>query len=93
MFPAGKYWTSGRPEDSPLQGSQDVPYLTVQGRPDLTSWGRPEMTSRGRPNMTFKDVPGRLIRDVPRTFSGRPLEDVQNNQTWMSQLFLNFLSD
>ena len=25
-----------------------------------------------------KDVPGRLIRDIPRTFSGRPLEDLQS---------------
>ena len=38
-----------------------------------------------------RDVPGRLIRDVPRTFSGRPLEDLQSTQTWMSQHFLTFL--
>ena len=33
-----------------------------------------------------RDVPGRLIRDVPRTFSGRPLEDLQSSQTWMSKI-------
>ena len=37
-----------------------------------------------------RDVPGRLIRDVPRTFSGRPLEDLQSTQTWMSKFFFNF---
>ena len=36
----------------------------------------------------LRDVPGSLIRDVPRTFSGLPLEDLQNTQTWMSQNLL-----
>ena len=36
------------------------------------------------------DVPWRLIRDVPRTFSGRPLEDLESTQTWMSKIFFNF---
>ena len=36
------------------------------------------------------DVTGRLIRDIPRTFSGRPLEDLQSTQIWMSQNFFNF---
>ena len=36
------------------------------------------------------DAPGRLIRNVPRTFSGRPLEDLQSTRTWMSQIFFNF---
>ena len=35
-----------------------------------------------------RDVPGRLIRYIPRTFSGRPLENLQIAQTWMSQNFL-----
>ena len=34
-----------------------------------------------------RDVPERLIRDIPRTFSGRPLEDLESTQTWMSNFF------
>ena len=37
-----------------------------------------------------RDVPRRLIWDVPRMFSGRPLEDLESTQTWMSQIFLDF---
>ena len=70
------------------------------------SRGRPDLTSRGRPNRRpddvlkwrpgniliwrSRDVSGRLIREVTRTLLGRPLEDLQNSQTWMSQLCFNF---
>ena len=38
-----------------------------------------------------RDVPGRLIVwDICRTFSGRPLEDLQSIQTWMSADSFNF---
>ena len=40
-----------------------------------------------------RDVPGRLIWDVSRTIPGRPLEDLQSTQTWMSNFFLTFLSE
>ena len=60
-------------------------------RPNLTSWGRPNMTSKGRPNLTFKGRPWELDLGNPRTFSGSPLEDLQNTQIWMSQKnFFNF---
>ena len=38
-----------------------------------------------------RDVPGKLIRNVPRTFSGRPVEDLESTQTWMSKLFIQNL--
>ena len=62
----------------PLKILFDRPDLTSRGRPNQTSWGHPEMTSRGRLNLMFK---------------GRPLEDLESTQTWMSKLFLNFLSE
>ena len=51
------------------------------------------MTSRGCLNLTSRDVPGTLIWDVPRTLSGRPLEDLESTQTWMSNFFITFLSE
>ena len=82
------------PKD-PIWLSRGRPDLTSQGRPNLRSWGRPEMTSRGHLNLTFKGrwfgiSPGRLIRDLPSSFSGRPLEELQCIQTWMSKVFFNF---
>ena len=101
--PAGKYWSPGRPEDVPLQRSQDVPkryYLTVPGRSqsDVPIW-RPGDVPIWPPSDVLKwlsgdvliqrsrDVPERLFRDVRRTFSGRPLKDLQSAQTWMSPHF------
>ena len=52
--------------------------LRSQGRPDLTSSGRLEMTSRGRPNLTFKGRPWKVNSGRLRTFSGRPLDDLEN---------------
>ena len=37
-----------------------------------------------------RDDPGSLIRDIPRTFSARPLEDLESTKTWMSKIFFNF---
>ena len=55
---------------------------------DVPIW-RPRKVLKWHPGdaliWRLRDVPGSLIRDFPRTFSGRPLEDLQNNQTWMSQ--------
>ena len=60
---------------------------------DVPIW-RPGNVLKWRPGDVLiwcsRDVPGRLIRDVPRTFSGRPLEDLESTQTWMSKIFLNF---
>ena len=98
--PSGKYWCPGRLEDVPLQRPQDIPqrsYLTVPGMSlsDVpgTSWSNVLGTfwndvQGGVLIWSSRDVPGRLIRDVPRTFSGRPLEDLQSTQTWMFQHFL-----
>ena len=70
---------------------------TSRGRPPPTSPGRPLKILFDRPGDVLiwrsRDVPGRLIRDVPRTFSGRPLEDLESTQTWMSNFFLTFLSE
>ena len=53
--------------------------------------GRPGEFLKWRPGVVLirrsRDIPGRLIRDVPRTFSGRPLEDIESTQTWMSNFF------
>ena len=60
-----------RPGDVPIWHPGDV----LKWRPrDVLVW-------------RSRDVPGRLMRDVPRTFSGRPLQDLQSTQTWMSQHF------
>ena len=41
-----------------------------------------------------RDVQGSLIRNIPRTFSGRPLKDLQSTQTWIYQKkILTFLSE
>ena len=69
------------------------PIWPSQGRLDLTSWGRPEMTSRGRLNLTFKGRPWEVDSGRPRTFTGRPLEDLESTQTWMSNFFKTFLSE
>ena len=63
-----------------------------------TSRGRLPPTSPGRPLKILFDRPKDVLiwrsRDVPRTFSGRPLEDLQGTQTWMSpNFFLTFVSE
>ena len=72
---------------------------TSRGRPPPTSPGRPLKILFDRPGdvpiwrprdvliWPSRDVPGRLIRDVPRTFSGRPLEELESTQTWMTKFF------
>ena len=65
-----------RPGDVPTRRSGDV----LKWRPGVV------LIRRSR------DVPGRMIRDVPTTFSGRPLEDLESTQTWMSNFFLTFPS-
>ena len=101
--PAGNYWSPGRPlptspgrplkilferpGDVPIWRSGNVPIW----RPgDVPIW-RPRDVLKWRPGDVLiwrsRDVPGRLIRDVPRTFSGRPLEDLESTQTWMSNFF------
>ena len=64
-------------------------------RPGNVSIWRPGDVLKWRPGDVLiwpsRDIPGRLIRDVPRTFSGRPLEDLESTQPWMSKSFLNFL--
>ena len=82
--------------------SRGHPPPTSPGRPlkilfdhsgDVLIW-RPGYVLKWRPGdvkiWRSRDVPWRLIRDVPRTFSGRPLEDPDSTQTWMSKIFFNF---
>ena len=63
---------------------------------DIPIW-RPGDVLKWRPGDVLiwcsRDVPGRLIWGVPRTFSERPLEDLRSTQTWMSKIFLMFLSE
>ena len=79
--------------------SRGRPPPTSPGRPlkilfdrpgDVPIW-RPGDVLKWRPGDVLiwrsRDVPGRLIRDVPRTFSGRPLEDLESTQTWISNFF------
>ena len=92
------------PQDVPRMSPSNVhrtspkdPIWSFRGCPDLPSWGSPNLTSKWRSRDVLiwrsRDVPGRLIWDVPRTFSGRPLEDLESTQTWMSNFFLTFLSE
>ena len=82
------------PSSIPRASPKD-PIWPSQGDPNLTSGGRliwrPGDVLKWHPVdvliWRWSDVPGRLIREVPRTFSGCPLEDLQNTQTWRSQLF------
>ena len=68
----------------------DVPIWRLGQRPNLTSWGRPEMTSKGCTNLTFRGRPWEVDSGCPRMFSGRPLEDLQSTQTFMSRHFFKF---
>ena len=89
----------------PIPSRQILVSRTSRGRPPPTSPGHPLKILSDRPGdvpiwrlgdvliWRSRDVPGRLIRDVPRTFSGRPLEDLESTQTWMSNFFLTFLSE
>ena len=75
---------------------------TSRGRPHPTSPGcllmilfnRPSKVPIWRPGDVLiwrsRDVPGRLIRDVPRTFTERPLVDLESTQTWISKNLFNF---
>ena len=48
---------------------------------DVLNWRSREVPKWGLMNVLIlrpRDVPSILIRDVPRTFSGRPLEELQN---------------
>ena len=76
-------WTSpGRPPKDPIWPSLGCPKLTFGG-----------VLKRGPGDVLIwrsRDVPGRLTRDVHRTFSERPLDDLESTQTWMSKFFFNF---
>ena len=100
-FPAGKYWSPG----TPLPTSSGLPLkILFARRGDIPIW-RPREVSIWRPGDVLKwrpgdvliwpsrDVRGRLIREVPKTFSGRPLEDLESTQTWMSKFFFQNLFD
>ena len=91
-FPAGKYWSPGHPEDvpkDPIWPSGDMPIW----RPGEVLTSCPGDVLKWRPEDVLiwhsRDVPGKLIWDVPRTFSGRPLGDLQSAQTCMSQHFFS----
>ena len=62
---------------------------SIQPNWQILSWGRLPPASQDL-IWRLRDVPRRLIGDVPRTFLGRPLEDLDNTQTWMSKFFFNF---
>ena len=100
-FPAGKYWSPG----TPLPTSSGPPLkILFARRGDIPIW-RPREVSIWRPGDVLKwrpgdvltwpsrDVRGRLIREVPKTFSGRPLEDLESTQTWMSNFFKLFFQN
>ena len=81
----GKYCSPGRPIDVPLQRPRHV----LIWRPwDVPIW-HPEDIQGTFLIWCSRDVPGRLSGDVSRTFSGRPVENLQSTQTRMSQFFLN----
>ena len=75
---------------------------TSRERPPPTSPGRPLKILFDRPGDVPIWHPGAFLRwrpedvliwrsrDVPRRSPGRPLEDLESTQTWMSKLFLNF---
>ena len=71
-----------RPGDFPIWRPGDAP-IWLPG--DVLKW-RPGDALIWR----LRDVLGSLIRAVSRTFSVRPLEDLQSTQTWMSKIFFNF---
>ena len=85
--------------------SRGRPPPAYPGRPLKILFDRPGDVAIWRPGDVLKwrpvdvliwcsrNVPGRLVRDVSRTFSGRPLEDLESTQTWMSNFFLTFLSE
>ena len=100
-FPAGKYWSPG----TLLPTSSGLPLkILFDRRGDIPIW-RPREVSIWRPGDVLKwrpgdvliwlsrDVRGRLIREVPKTFSGRPLEDLESTQTWMSNFFKLFFQN
>ena len=71
---------------------------TSQGRPLKILFDRPGDVPIWRLGDVLKQRPDDVLiwrsRDVPRTFSGRPLEDLQGTQTWMSpNFFLTFVSE
>ena len=57
-------------------------YVSIWRSGDVLKWRQVDVLI-----WRSRDIPGRLIRDVPRTFSGRPLEDLQSTQAWISQNF------
>ena len=71
---------------------------TSPGRPLKILFDRPGDVPIWRLGDVLKRRPEDVLiwrsRDVPRTFSGRPLEDLQGTQTWMSPIFfLTFVSE
>ena len=88
----------GRPPPTspgrPLKILFDRPGDVLIWRPGEVPIGRAGDVLKWRPGdvLTWctRDDPGRLIRDVPRTFSARPLGDLESTKTWMSKIFFNF---
>ena len=68
-----------RPGDVSIWRPRDVP---IRRPGNVLKWRRGDVLM-----WRSRDVPRRLIWDVPSTFSGRPLEDLQSTQTWMSKFF------
>ena len=103
-FPAGKYWSPGRPEDAPsnvprtfpknpIWPSQERPQLARRGRLEMTSWGRPNLTSKGSPWEVVSGSP----HDVLRTSPSRPWKHVLG-MMWahlldLSNFLFTFLSE
>ena len=73
------------------RSSRELPPPTSPGRSLKILFDRPGDVPIRRPGDVLiwrsREVPERLVWDVPRTFSGRPLEDLKNTQTWMSKFF------
>ena len=84
-----------------LPSRQILVVRTSRGRPHPTSQGRPLKTLLDHPGDVLKWRPGNVLSRRSReslggwfgTAPGRPLEDLQSTQTWMSKFFfLTFLS-
>ena len=93
--------TTGQGEDYPKGCLLDYKYIKsnykLPSRQILVSRasrGRSPPTSPGRLLKILFDRPGDVLiwhsRDLLRTFSGRPLEDLQSTQIRMYQIFFNF---
>ena len=85
----GRRWSQPAnigPQNVPVTSASNVSRMSPKD-PIWPSRRCPNLTSRVVLVWRSRGVARSLIRDIPRTFSGRPLENLQSTQTWMSQFF------